>query len=58
MKGMCAMLQDENEIMIEYSEMTGFDFNCEAYREVKEVEEAITGIWSMFAKFWLTKTSY
>ena len=32
------MLQDENEMMIEYSEMAGFDFNSEAYREVKEVD--------------------
>jgi hypothetical protein len=49
------MLQDENEMMIEYSEMASFDFNCEAYREVKEVEEAINGIWATLAKFWLSK---
>ncbi len=49
------MLQDENEMMIEYSEMAGFDFNSEAYREVKEVEEAINGVWGVFARFWLSK---
>ena len=50
-------LQDENEMMIEYSEMAGFDFNCEAYREVKEVEEAINGIWATLAHFWFAKSS-
>ena len=49
------MLKDENEIMIEYSEMGSFDFNSEAYREVKEVEEAINGIWATLARFWLVK---
>lgn len=51
------MLQDENEMMIEYSEMAGFDFNSEAYREVKEVEEAINGIWATFGRFWVAKAT-
>ena len=50
------MLKDENEMMIEYSEMTGFDFNSEAYREVKEVENAIQGVFAIFSKIWLAKT--
>ena len=50
------MLKDENEMMIEYSEMTGFDFNSEAYREVKEVEDAIHGVFAIFSKIWLAKT--
>lgn len=51
------MLKDENEMMIEYSEMASFDFNCEAYREVKEVEEAINGIWAILARFWMAKSA-
>ena len=47
---------DEHEMMIEYSEMTGFDFNSEAYREVKEVENAIQGVFAIFSKIWLAKT--
>ena len=49
------MLQDENEMMIEYSEMAGFDFNSEAYKEVKEVEDAINGIWATLARTWFVK---
>lgn len=30
------MLQDENEMMIEYSEMTSFNFNSKEYQEVKK----------------------
>ena len=50
------MLKDENEMMIEYSEMTGFDFNSDAYKEVKEVENAVHGILAIFSKIWLAKT--
>ncbi len=50
------MLKDENEMMIEYSEMTGFDFNSEAYREVKEIENALNGVFAIFSRIWLAKT--
>lgn len=30
------MLQDENEMMVEYSEMTSFNFNSREYQEVKK----------------------
>ncbi len=49
------MLQNEDEMMVEYSEMAGFDFNSEAFREVKEVEEAINGVWATLARLWFVK---
>ena len=30
------MGQDEHEMLVEYSEMTAFNFNSKEYREVKE----------------------
>lgn len=30
------MVRDEHEMMIEYSEMTSFDFNSKEFREVKK----------------------
>jgi hypothetical protein len=30
------MAQDEHEMMVEYSEMTAFNFNSKEYQEVKE----------------------
>ena len=30
------MVNDENEMMIEYSEMTAFNFNSKEYQEVKK----------------------
>lgn len=41
------MSHDENEMMIEYSEMTSFNFNSKEYQEVRkdfmECKEAIRG---------------
>ena len=41
------MSHDENEMMIEYSEMTAFNFNSKEYQEVRkdimECEEAVQG---------------
>jgi hypothetical protein len=41
------MSHDENEMMIEYSEMTAFNFNSKEYQEVRkdimECEEAVRG---------------
>ena len=41
------MVNDEHELMIEYSEMTSFNFNSKEYQEVKkdfiECKEAATG---------------
>ena len=42
------MYNDEHEILIEYSEMTAFNFNSKEYKEVKkdylECKETATGI--------------
>ncbi len=51
------MLKDENEMMVEYSEMAGFDFNSEEFREVKEVEDMINGVWTTLAKLWFAKAA-
>ncbi len=51
------MLKNEDEIMVEYSEMAGFDFNSEAFREVREIEDAINGVWATFAKLWFAKAA-
>ena len=41
------MVRDEHEMLIEYSEMTSFNFNSKEYQEVKkdiiECKEAING---------------
>ncbi len=41
------MGHDEHEMLVEYSEMTAFDFNSKEYQEVKkdylECKEAVTG---------------
>lgn len=44
-------------MMVEYSEMTGFDFNSDEYREVREIEDAINGVWATFAKMWFVKAA-
>ncbi len=51
------MLKDENEMMVEYSEMAGFDFNSDEFREVKEIEDAINGVWATLAKLWFVKAA-
>ena len=42
------MSHDENEMMIEYSEMTSFNFNSKEYQEVRkdiiEFKETVSGI--------------
>ncbi len=41
------MTNDEHEMLVEYSEMTAFDFNSKEYQEVKqdylECKKAVTG---------------
>ena len=41
------MVRDEHEMLVEFSEMTTFDFNSKEYKEIKkdfkECERAITG---------------
>ena len=41
------MGHDEHEMLVEYSEMTAFDFNSKEYQDVKkdylECKEAVTG---------------
>ena len=48
------MTNDEHEMLVEYSEMTAFDFNSKEYQEVKqdylECKKAVTGF------DWLVKT--
>ena len=43
--------------MVEYSEMAGFDFNSDEFREVKEIEDAINGVWATLAKLWFVKAA-
>ena len=49
------MLHDENEMMIEYSEMTSFNFNSKEYQEVKndflECKETASGMDLLFQNF-------
>ncbi len=51
------MLKDENEMMVEYSEMASFDFNSEEYREVKDIEDTINGVWATLARLWFVKAA-
>ncbi len=41
------MTNDEHEMLVEYSEMTAFDFNSKEYQEVKkdylDCKKAVTG---------------
>ena len=41
------MTNDEHEMLVEYSEMTAFDFNSKEYQEVKQdyldCKKAVTG---------------
>jgi hypothetical protein len=52
------MAQDEHEMMVEYSEMTSFNFNSKEYQEVRkdfiECKEAATGF-EWFVKNFTTK---
>lgn len=49
------MLQDEHETLIEYSEMTAFNFNSKEYQEVKrdflECKKVATGFSGAFRNF-------
>ena len=49
------MKYDENELMVEYSEMTSFNFNSKEYQEVKrdfiECRETASGIDWLFQNF-------
>ena len=46
------MEQDEHEMLVEYSEMTAFNFNSKEYKEVRndyiECKEAANGVESFF----------
>ena len=52
------MRYDEHEMLIEYSEMTAFNFNSKEYKEVKkdfiECKEAVTGF-DWFVKNFVSK---
>ena len=46
------MNRDEHEMLVEYSEMTAFNFNSDEYKEVKndfmECKEKVSGIDNFF----------
>lgn len=52
------MRNDEHEMLIEYSEMTSFNFNSKEYQEVrqdiKECEEVVNGF-EYFVKRFISK---
>lgn len=52
------MVRDEHEMLIEYSEMTSFNFNSKEYQEVKqdyiECKKAISGF-DWFVKNFISK---
>ncbi len=52
------MVHDENEMMVEYSEMTSFNFNSKEYQEIKkeyvECKEIASGF-EWFVKNFVSK---
>ena len=49
------MVRDEHEMLVEYSEMTAFDFNSKEFREVRkdyiECRDIISGVVSAMKRF-------